>query len=380
MQTSRYIPMHYTATGQSSPTPSSGLDTQMRGHCEDLQESYDKAIQCHRLSWTGHYHFRKLLGEGGQGEVYLGEYRGTDSFTLPVAIKVFSPKGYSTARRYGEAMAKIAEISARIALIQHDHVLDIQNFLERDRIRMMIMEWVDGYDLGRLIRPNYLSDLERCVTVRRWRYINDVILTSGTTQSRFKPGVAVAIVRDCLGALAALHREGIVHGDVKPSNIMLKRTGHCKLIDMGSALDYRSSSSARYCTPQYAAPEVLETRSVTPLSDLASVGYVLVELLSGRAPFPGQISQRALLQAKLDLPQRLCEVLPQEVIRNELLMNFLLGLISPDPNSRFPSAEAADLVDRGAAAFQRQLIIGNMATEYDNDLRLWLEELRHLEV
>ena len=73
-------------------------------------------------------------------------------------------------------------------------------------------------------------------------------------------------------------------------------------------------------------------------------------------------------------------VVSQEVIRNELLMSFLLGLISPDPNSRFPSAEAADLVDRGAAAFQRQLIIGNMASEYGNDLRLWLEELRHLEV
>lgn len=245
---------------------------------------------------------------------------------------------------------------------------------------MMIMEWVDGYDLGPLIRRNCLSNLERRVTVRRWRYINDVISTSGPTQSRFKPGVAVAIVRDCLGALAALHREGIVHGDVKPSNIMLKRTGHCRLIDMGSALDYQSSAHARYCTPQYAAPEVLETRFVTPLSDFASVGYVLVELLSGRTPFPGQLSQRALLQAKLDLPQRLCELLPQEVIRNELLMSFLLGLISPDPNSRFPSAEAADLVDRGAAAFQRQLIIGNMASEYGNDLRLWLEELRHLEV
>ncbi len=61
-------------------------------------------------------------------------------------------------------------------------------------------------------------------------------------------------------------------------------------------------------------------------------------------------------------------------------MNFLRGLIAPDPNRRFPSAEAAELVDQGAAAFQRQLVIGNMATEYDNDIRLWLEELRLLEI
>jgi hypothetical protein len=60
-------------------------------------------------------------------------------------------------------------------------------------------------------------------------------------------------------------------------------------------------------------------------------------------------------------------------------MNFLQGLIAPDPNRRFPSAEAAEHVDKGAAAFHRQLIMGDMATEYDNDIRVWLEELRRLE-
>jgi serine/threonine-protein kinase len=94
--------MHSTALSQLSPTASSGSDSQILGHCEDLQESYDKAIQGHRLSWTGRCHFRKLLGKGGQGEVYLGEYRGTDSFTLPVAIKVFRRRGI---RRLGN-MAK----------------------------------------------------------------------------------------------------------------------------------------------------------------------------------------------------------------------------------------------------------------------------------
>ena len=54
-----------------------------------------------------------------------------------------------------------------------------------------------------------------------------------------KAGVAVAIVRDCLTALAALHRDGIVHGDIKPSNIMLKRTGIAKIVDIGSAFELR---------------------------------------------------------------------------------------------------------------------------------------------
>jgi serine/threonine-protein kinase len=258
--------------------------------------------------------------------------------------------------------------------------LDVQNFFERDRIRIMIMEWIDGYDLRRLVMPECLGALEGRVSARRWKYINEVILTVGPVQSRFKAGVAVAIVRECLGALAALHREGIVHGDVKPANIMLKRTGHAKLIDMGSALDFRNPPRDRDCTPIYAAPELLENNEISPRSDLASAGYVLVELLAGQNPFGGDMTLRELLEAKRELPQRLDTLLPDEVLRNELLMNFLRGLIAPDPNRRFPSAEAAELVDQGAAAFQRQLIMGNMATEYDNDIRVWLEELRQLEI
>ncbi len=56
-------------------------------------------------------------------------------------------------------------------------------------------------------------------------------------------------------------------------------------------------------------------------------------------------------------------------------MNFCRGLIAPDPMRRFPSAEAADLVKEGAANFHRQLIKGDLASEYENEIRLWLEEL-----
>lgn len=344
-----------------------------------LLERYDELTRDRKLSWTGHHHLLRLLGRGGQGEVYLTEYRGTDGFTVPVAMKIFSPERYADSRAYDEAMHRIATIAARVAQIQHDNLLDVQNFFERHRIRMMLMEWVDGYDLRQLTLPKCLQLLRGRVSNRRWRYINEVILTDGPEQSRFKAGVAVAIVRECLVALAALHREGIVHGDVKPSNIMLKRSGHAKLIDMGSAFDYHDPPRDRECTPLYAAPEVLENYEASPRSDLASVGYVLIELLSGLNPFTDQLKLRDLLQAKRELPSKLDRILPEDVLRNELLMNFLRGLIAPDPNRRFPSAEAAEHVEQGAAAFHRQLIISNMSTEYDNDIRVWLQELRRLE-
>jgi serine/threonine-protein kinase len=341
---------------------------------------YDRLIAARKISWTGHHHMLRLLGRGGQGEVYLTEYRGTDGFTVPVAMKIFSPEHYHNARAYEDAMERVATIASKVALIQHDNLLAVQNFFERHRVRIMMMEWVDGYDLRQLIAPQCLELLENHLDRRRVRYINEVIITHGHDYSRFKAGVAVAIVRECLAALAALHREGIVHGDVKPANIMLKRSGHVKLIDMGSAIEYKNPPRERECTPLYAAPEVLENKHATPRSDLASVGYVLIELLSGRNIFAGHEKLRELLQAKRELPNRLDEVLPEDISRNELLMNFLLGLISPDPNRRFPNAEAAEHVDTGAAAFHRQLVIGDMATEYDNDIRLWLEELRRLEI
>ena len=371
--------MHSTTRYEPNPTitlEGSHVDNVDAG----LVARYDEIIKSDKISWTGHHHLRRLLGRGGQGEVYLTEYRGTDGFTVPVAMKIFSPERYADARAYADAMARVASIAERVALIQHDNLLDVQNFFERDRIRVMMMEWVDGYDLRQLTNPHCLELLRAHVGIKRWNYISEVIITEGVEQSRFKAGVAVAIVRECLAALAALHREGIVHADVKPSNIMLKRSGHTKLIDMGSAFDVDQSPRERDCTPMYAAPEIFENYDATPRSDIASVGYVLIEMLSGRRPFADHKRMADLLQAKRELPSRLDDILPDDVLCNDLLMNFIQGMIAPDPNKRFADAEAAEHVEQGAAAFHRQLILGDMATEYDNDIRVWLEELRKLEV
>ena len=192
------------------------------------------------------------------------------------------------------------------------------------------------------------------------------------------PGIAIAIVRDCLAALAALHRTQIVHGDIKPSNVMLKRTGNAKVVDVGSAFSMREPPPRPICTPAYAAPEVIERNQETPQSDLASVGYVLVEMLTGRPPFEGKTSFQDLLQAKRFFAQQLPHILPHEVVRNELLMEFCRRLVAPDPSRRFASAGEADLDQVGAAAIQRQLVKGDLASEYDNEIRLWLEALPEL--
>lgn len=345
------------------------------GKPNELVDRYQRIIDHKKLDWTTHLHLKRRLGEGGQGIVYLTEQKGTDLFTLPIALKVFSPDRFATAIEYDEAMSRAAVIASKVARIQHDNLLNVQNFVDRDRIRMMVMEWVEGFDLRQLLTHRMLDRIRFRVSRKRWTYVNEVVLTGGPVQPQVKPGVAVAIVRDCLAALAALHREGIVHGDIKPSNIMLKRTGHAKIIDIGAAFESSDPPMARSCTPTYAAIEVMEGEFAAARSDLASLGYVLIELLAGRPVFQGMNDFKKLIEAKRRLPHQLDELLPEDVTCNSLLMNFCRRLVAADPTQRFPSAEAADFKEEGAAAFHRQLVKGDLSSEYDNEIRIWVQEL-----
>jgi serine/threonine-protein kinase len=325
------------------------------------------------VRWTVEYRLIRQLGEGGQGVVYLADRFGTDGYKVPVALKFFSQERYADHEEYCQNMARLADIAARVALIQHDNLVDVHNFAEFEGIRTMSMEWVDGFDLAYLLASPTLAAIKNRVSSAHWAHLNDVVITSRDRNSRLKPGVAIAIVRECLGALGALHRGGIVHGDVKPSNIMLKKMGNTKLVDLGSACrsDPEDSEVLPF-TPQYAAPEVLEGGNHSPYSDLASLGYVLVEMLAGQAPFDGVNQYSQLVRAKRNFANDLESILPDEVLASETLMHLVTSLVQPEPLRRFPSTEVAELLGFGAANFQRELIAGDLASEYESEIRLWL--------
>jgi len=341
----------------------------------DLLTRYQDLLTAQKLDWTRRYRKLRQLGSGGQGVVFLCESQGADQFRLPVALKLFSPESYRDAETYREEMARIARVAARVALIQHDNLIDVHDFIEWNGLRVMEMEWIDGYNLREILSQRMLDRTRERVNPRHWKYVNNVILTQGPVQPRMKPGVAIQVLRECLAGLAALHREGIVHGDLKPSNIMLKRTGDTKVIDIGSAIDLNAAAARRMWSPVYAAPEVLEGGENSPQADLASLGYILIEMLSGRPAFQGLTTYRELIAAKADLDQRLPAMLPPEVSCNDLLLHLCRRLVAADPARRFPSAQAADLDRQGAADFHRQLVKGDLASEYENDIRVWLEQL-----
>jgi serine/threonine-protein kinase len=341
----------------------------------DKLQVYNAFLSRGRIGWQTDRPFVKTLGVGGQGTVLLTERRGAGVFRMPVALKFFSPGRFKTLRHYQDEMLRLTEVASMVARIQDDHLVDVHTFIEDDGIFYMEMEWIDGYDLLHILRRDTLEIVHDAVTQGRWETINEQIVTTGEVDCRLKPGMAVAIIRECLSGVSALHRDGIIHCDLKPSNVMVKRTGQVKLIDIGSAFHEDRPPEGQPCTPEYAAPEVLSGFRATPQSDLASLGYMLLEMLTGSKPFAG-LNYADLMEAKASILDRLPAMLPIDAFPYaESLIMLLRQMVHPDPTERFASAEDAEFSEHGAAAFLRELVLGELSQENPSELRQWIAEM-----
>jgi serine/threonine protein kinase len=340
-----------------------------------LNQHFRELVSREDVAWEVKYRLLRRLGSGGQGIVYLADRSGAFDVTFRLALKFFRPDRYQSVAEYRTDMSRLARLAMKLSRLQQDHLHDVYNVVESKGIMIQAMEWVDGYDLRRLLTPQTLEQTRESVHPNRWDYVNDVIVTRTSEQLRMKPGIAISMIRECLYGVGALHREGLIHADLKPANIMIKRTGNCKIIDFGSAFAVDDKPLRNTWTPRYSAIEVQQGALPSPASDLASLGYILFEMLSGQYPFSGVHSEEELIAAKILLPKQLPFLLPEDVARNSTLLNFLAKLIAVKPEDRFASAEDADLSEFGAAAFERELVKGDLSSEYENELRLWLAEI-----
>jgi serine/threonine protein kinase len=328
------------------------------------------------ICWNARYRILQLLGNGAQGVVYLAEREGADGYRTKVAIKVFFRDPARAAEDYLLEMKRVARQAERINQIQHDNLISIRDFVAVDETRVMVMEWIDGLDLRQLLDSRRFESLRRRLGRREWERLNDVVVSAGRDHCRLKPGIAVDILRGCLAGLSALHHHGVVHCDLKPSNIMIKRTGTKKVIDVDSScVPAEEGAGAIRGTPYYMAPEALRERQVNFRSDIASLGYILIEMLTGRLLFHRARSIDQLLAAKLSLPERLHELLPYEVRQNSLLFGLCSKMVAVNPENRFADADAVELDRQGAASFHRQLIKSDLSTEYDRELAWWIAEM-----
>jgi serine/threonine-protein kinase len=250
------------------------------------------------------YRIVTLLGRGGMGEVY----RADDlSLGQSVALK-FLPVGLED---HPEAIARFRN-EVRIARgVSHPNVCRVYDLAEVDRHLFLSMEYVDGEDLGSLLRRI----------------------------GRLPTDKAVEIARKLCAGLAAAHEQGVLHRDLKPANVMLDGRGQVRLTDFGIAgLAGRiGGAEIRSGTPAYMSPEQLEGREVTVRSDLYSLGLVLYEIFTGKQPFasdtiPGLLQQKR--QGTMPTPATLVRDLDPAVER------VILRCLDPDPARRPASALA----------------------------------------
>ena len=367
--------MDDTRLYDTSGPPPEFTHGKMSGTADKLAARYQQIVRQQSVSWEMAYRLVSRLGSGGQGVVFLADRSAAFDVNFRIALKFYRPDGYPAIETYREEMARLARVTMQVANIQQDRVLDVYNVVEYEGILVLATEWVNGYDVRKLLMPTTLDEIEKAVPQDRWDYVNDVILTRAAFQSRFQPGVAISILRECLAGISALHREGIIHADLKPANVMIKQTGNCKIIDLGSSFSLEKLPIRPTWTPRYAAVEVLQGASNSRLSDLASLGYVFFELLTGTYPFAGINDRTDLINAKIDLWERFPDALPADVARNDTIVQLIAKMIAPDPADRFQSLEDADISRAGANEVQTQLVKTDLATDGTYELRRLVEEL-----
>ena len=256
---------------------------------------------------VGRFAIAKRLGAGGMGQVY-----GAEDTTLKrfVAIKRMAPQVNSTSAD----RKRLLKEAQRASALNHPNVGGIYDVLEHGGELWLVMEYVEGETLRhRLARPISTDEF-------------------------------FTIATQCCEGLQAAHEKGIIHGDIKPENIMLTAGNRVKILDFGVARRAWNSNpddatksmetmTATGGTPAYMAPEVLLQQPDDGRSDIFSLGLVFYEMLGGEQPFQTN-----------SLATTIARIVHTEPPSLKNVPGPLAGVISrtlaKDPNLRYPDAAA----------------------------------------
>jgi len=207
--------------------------------------------------FAGRYEMQEVLGEGGMGIVYKAHDRRLEE---AVAIKILRHQALSTDPSLLDRFRQEIRLARRIT---HPNVVRTHDLGEWNGLRFLSMELVEGRTLGQLI------EVEKILPA----------------------AVGLRIARLVCQGLAAVHEVGIVHGDIKPQNVMVERSGGSKIMDFGSAhlaSDGGTTAHGRVVgTLGYMSPEQARGRPLDLRSDIYSLGILLYEIFTGWLPFDG---------------------------------------------------------------------------------------------
>ncbi|MDX6294647.1 MAG: eukaryotic-like serine/threonine-protein kinase [Kribbellaceae bacterium] len=252
---------------------------------------------------AGRYRLQGLLGRGGMGDVWLAR---DEVLARPVAIKEFTlPEAVidpatATARVFNEAQAA--------AQVTHRGVVRVYDLAVENGSHWIVMEALTGQTLADAIDE----------------------------QGRLDLGRVADIAVQLLEALQAMHREGVIHRDVKPSNVQLSSSGRVVLTDFGLATLGGTAAATEpdqvLGSPPYMAPEAILEGWFGPASDMYSLGATLYAAVEGRQPLDG-ITSFSTLDAEKD--ER-----PPPVPHAGFLRPVIQGLLTKDPDRRLGPSEA----------------------------------------
>ena len=258
------------------------------------------------------YEILECIGIGGMAVVYKSRDHRLNRL---VAVKILKPELASDA----DFRRRFHDESQAVAMLSHINIVSVYDVSHSDGLDYIVMELVDGMTLKQY--------MQKRGTPLNWRE-------------------AIHFITQILRALGHAHSRGIVHRDIKPQNILVLRDGSIKVADFGIA---RLASAAQATLTQealgsvhYISPEQAKGSQVDGRSDLYSAGVVLYEMLTGRLPFEGETPVFVAIQHINSIPIPPRELNPDIPPRLE---EIILKAMAPDPDQRYPSAEAmlADL-------------------------------------
>ena len=267
-------------------------------------------------SQIGRYEIQRRLGRGGMGTVYVAHD--------PVLGRMVAVKVFATDLDLPDAAQRFTREARSAAALNHSNIVTVHDYGDVDSQPFIVMEYVQGETLADIIRRKAPVAL-----TEKLRWIEEL----------------------CAGASYA-HRSGVLHRDIKPTNLMINRGGQLKILDFGIARMMGTLSpkaTALVGTPGYMAPEQILGEGLDHRADLFSIGVVCYELLTYTEAFPGEtlptITHRILTQEPAPMRNLVPELHPE-------LVAIVERSLRKNPAERFDDVEALRIA---VARVRRQL-------------------------
>ena len=253
------------------------------------------------------YVIKRKLGSGGMAVVYLAEDQELGRL---VALKLLDER-HASDEQFVERFRREAQSAAGL---NHPNIVSIFDRGHAAGTYYIAMEYLDG------------------------RTLKELLVRNGPTPIP----IAIDYARQILGALSFAHRNGIVHRDIKPHNIVVGGDGRLKVTDFGiarSGASQMTEAGSIVGTAQYLSPEQARGAPVDPRSDIYSLGIVLYEMLTGTVPFTGDTPVEIAMKHLSQVPE------PPSTIRPEVphdLDAVVMRALAKDPEQRYSTTEEMD--------------------------------------